>query len=80
MARYTWRKVKRKSGGMRMPKSYTLHNGTDAPLAHAQQDGPSGLWFWYADGKNTADNKRPLPLVLDEARTWVKAQRATQEI
>lgn len=42
-------------------------------LARAQEVRPSGLWFWYGFGRNTAGNEKSLDDVKREAREHVLA-------
>lgn len=68
MPRYTWRKGKRRDGMMRLPKTYSLHYGSDR-LAVAQEI-EADSWFWYTfDGVNTANDPKPLHLVMAEAKS-----------
>ena len=75
MARFSWRKGARREGMMRLPKSYSLHYGSNAKLATATRLA-GGDWYWYGDGQNTAHNPRPLDVVKAEAEQHFRAKRA----
>jgi hypothetical protein len=72
--RYTWRK-KEPGHRMRSLPAYTLHYGSDVVLAIAQQL-PSGEWYWYGDGKNTAQTPRSRAVVQDEAMNYWRNRHA----
>lgn len=64
MSRMSW---KRSTSDRRAaPETYELRCG-GVKLAIAQRDEKTGLWFWYGDGRNTANCMRHFNEVRAEA-------------
>lgn len=66
--RLTWRKGKRRSGMMRLAKTYRLCRG-DEELATVQETG--SLWFWYGGGMNTAHKPTDLETAKRDAKAHI---------
>ena len=71
--RHTWRKGKTREGRMRLRPTFSLHCGSDQWIVVVSEH-PSGGWYWYGQGQNTADRGTTLDDAKAQALAWVKAR------